>query len=87
MNVILVGGKILVVVLGLLIAYQGYRAYQRHQSRPMLFTSVGFLFLSLGSAIDCSLLAQVNLKSPLSGFVQTCVLTTGMLFVLHSIYR
>ena len=53
----------------------------------MLFTSVGFLFLSLGSAIDCSLLSQLHLKSPLSGFVQTGVLIIGMLFVLYSIYR
>jgi hypothetical protein len=87
MSVVLLGGTLLVVTLGLLIAYQGYRAYQRHQSRPMLFTSLGFLFISLGSAIDCSLLSQLNLNAPFSGLIQTCVLTTGMLFVLHSIYR
>lgn len=87
MNVVLVGGTLLVVVLGLLIAYQGYRAYRRQQSRPMLFASAGFLFLSLGCAIDCPLLAQLHLKSSLSGFVQTGILITGMLFVFHSIYR
>lgn len=87
MNVILVCGMALVFVLGLLIAYQGYRAYKRHQSRPMLFTAIGFLFLSIGSVIDCSVLAQFHLKSPISGWIQTCVLITGMGFVLYSIYR
>ena len=87
MNTILVAGKLLVLVLGLLIAYQGFRAYRRQQSQPMLLISAGFLFLSVGSSLDCSLLSMLNLKSPLSGLVQTCVLTVGMVFVLLSIYR
>jgi hypothetical protein len=87
MNALVVAGTLLAVVLGLAVSYQGYRAYRRQHSRPMLFTAIGFLFLAVGSALDCAVLGAVNVAAPLSGVVRTCVLVTGMAFVFHSVYR
>lgn len=65
MNVNLVAGKVLIVILGLVIAHHRYRVYQRYPSRPILFISIDFRFLSSGSAVDYSLLARLHLTSSL----------------------
>lgn len=43
----LVAYELLGAVLGVVIAYIAFRGYQRNQSRPMLFVSIGFA-LALG---------------------------------------
>lgn len=37
--------QILSVVVGVFIAYQAYRGYQRNESRPMLFIALGFVLV------------------------------------------
>ena len=41
----LFGADVLSAILGLAIAYIAYRGYQRNQSRPMLYISIGFVLV------------------------------------------
>lgn len=41
----LTGYEMVGAVLGLFVAYQAYRGYRRNDSRPMLFVSLGFIFV------------------------------------------
>ncbi|MCU4752364.1 hypothetical protein OB919_10255 [Halobacteria archaeon AArc-curdl1] len=82
----LVIAKLIVVTLGLLIAYQAYRSYRRGNGRPMLFVSIGFLFISVGSVIEGLLYELDILTIYQASSIQTGIVAFGMLFVLYSLY-
>ncbi|WP_117595479.1 DUF7521 family protein [Haloprofundus halophilus] len=78
--------KAIVVVLGLLIAVQGFRASRREQSRRMLFVAGGFALLSVGSVLESVCYDVFELSVFLSGLVQSSVLASGMLLILVSLF-
>ena len=82
----LVIAKLIVVSLGLLIAYQAYRSYRRINGRPMLFVSIGFLFISVGSVIEGILYEFEVLSIFQASAIQTGIVAIGMVFVLYSLY-
>ena len=86
MHLGLVVAKFVVVVLGLLIAYQGYRAYLREQSHRMLFVAIGFALISVGSVLEGLLYDVVRLSVFVSGTVQTGFLAVGMALMLYSLF-
>ena len=79
-------GKLLVMALGLLIAYQGFRGYRRNDSEPMLFVAMGFIFLTVGGTMGCSLIHTLNITPVTFGAAQTVLVMTGMGCVLYSLY-
>jgi hypothetical protein len=86
MQMELLAGKLLVMALGLLIAYQGFRGYRRNHSEPMLFVAVGFVFLTAGGTMGCSLIQTLGISSATFGVAQTVLVAVGMGFVLYSLY-
>ena len=86
MHLGLVAAKLVVVFLGFLIAYQGYRAYLRERSHRMLFVAAGFALVSVGSVLEGVLYDVVHLSVFVSGMVQTGFLATGMTLILYSLY-
>lgn len=86
MHIGLVIAKIVVVVLGLLIARQSYRAYLRYESRPMLYLAVGFSIISVGAVIEAVLYEVVDLSIFYAGMIQTTIVAIGMVAVLYSLY-
>lgn len=86
MRLELFAGKLLVMGLGLLIAYQGFRGYRRNQSEPMLFVAIGFVFLTIGGMMGCSLTQSLNISTATYGTAQTVLVATGMGCVLYSLY-
>ncbi len=86
MHVGLVVAKLVVVLLGLLIAYQAYRAYLRERSHRMLFVAVGFVLVSVGSVLEGVLYDVVHLSVFVSGMVQTGFLALGMTLILYSLF-
>jgi hypothetical protein len=86
MRVDLLAGKLLVMALGLLISYQGFRGYRRNQSQPMLFVAVGFVFLTAGGTMGCSLVQTLGVSPAALGVAQTLLVAVGMGFVLYSLY-
>ena len=87
MSLGLLAGKALTVGLGFLVALRGFQGYRRHESEPMLYLSVGFLFISVGGVMDCSFFRLVDVQTSFSGVLQTGLVAIGMVFVLVSMYR
>jgi hypothetical protein len=86
MRIELFVGKLLVMGLGLLIAYQGFRGYRRNQSEPMLFVAIGFVFLTIGGTMGCSLIQSLHISAATFGVAQTVLVAIGMGCVLYSLY-
>lgn len=86
MHTELIVAKTVVVVLGLVIAFQAYRSYRRGNGRPMLFVAIGFVFISLGSVIEGILFELDVVTIYQASAIQTTIVAVGMLFVLHSLY-
>ena len=82
----LVVAKTIVVVLGLLITYQAYRSYDRGNGTPMLYVSLGFLFISVGAVIEGILYELDFLTIYRASAIQTLIVAIGMVFVLYSLY-
>lgn len=86
MHIELVIAKSITVALGLSIAYQAYRGYAVHGSEPMLYVSVGFLFISVGAVIEGVLFDVVGLSIFMAGTIQTAIVAVGMLVILYSLH-
>lgn len=79
--------KFIVVVLGLLIAGQSYRAYVRHNNQSMLYLALGFSLISVGAVIEGVLYDGVDLSVFYSGMIQTLVVASGMVVILYSLHH
>lgn len=86
MHIELIVAKLVVVVLGLLIARQAYVGYRRYDSQPMLFVAVGFVFVAVGGVIEGVLFDVVGLSIFVAGTIQTLIVAVGFLCVLYSLY-
>lgn len=82
----LIVAKLIVLGLGLVIAITAYRGYQRHGSKAMLYLAVGFVLISVGTAIEGLLFELLDLDIFLASAIQTMVAASGMLVVLYSLY-
>lgn len=82
----LVLAKIVVVLLGLFIAFQGLRAFQRENNVRMLFLAAGFVFVSVGSVLEGVLYDVLQFSVFVAGMVQTVFVAVGMLLILYSLY-
>jgi hypothetical protein len=86
MSYLLVAGNLLVIALGFLVSYQSYRGYRRNDSTPMLYLSIGFLLLSVGGVLDCSLFSALHVVVPFASYVKTGLVATGMVTISYSLY-
>lgn len=82
----LIIAKIIVMILGVLIGLQSYRAYKRYNNQPMLYLSIGFVTISIGAVIEGILFDIANVSIFYSGMIQSIIVILGMGFVLYSLY-
>jgi hypothetical protein len=82
----LIVAKVVTMILGLAIAYEAYKGYQRHGSEPMLYVSIGFLFISVGAILEGLLFDVVGMHLHDASAIQTGIVAVGMLFVLYSLH-
>lgn len=82
----LIIAKIIVVILGVLIALQSYRAYRRYDNQPMLYLAIGFVTISIGAVIEGILFDIANVSIFYSGMIQSIIVIVGMSFILYSLY-
>lgn len=82
----LIIAKIIVIILGVLIALQSYRAYKRYNNQPMLYLAIGFVTISIGAVIEGILFDIANVSIFYSGMIQSVIVIIGMGFVLYSLY-
>ena len=86
MHTELIIAKLVVIGLGLGIAFQAYRSYRRGHGQPLLFVAIGFVFISLGAVIEGILYELDVLTIYQASAIQTGIVAVGMLFVLYSLY-
>lgn len=78
--------KLFTTSLGLLIAYQAYRGYNRHGAPLMLYVALGFGLISLGSLLEGALFELFQLSIFHAGIVASLVAAAGMLSILYALY-
>lgn len=82
----LIAAKLLVLALGLVIATTAYRGYRRYGSTAMLYLAIGFVLISIGTAIEGLLFELLELEIFLASAIQTLIAASGMLVILYSLY-
>lgn len=78
--------KVIVVILGSLIAAQGYRGYKRNNRSELLYVAWGFLLLSIGSILEGVLYDLMNWPLLTAGMVQSIIVAFGLLVILYSLF-
>lgn len=82
----LIAAKLIVLLLGLLIATRAYQGYRRHESTAMLYLAIGFALISVGTAIEGFLFELANMEIFLASTIQTIISGSGMIAILYSLY-
>ena len=82
---LLVASELVVVVLGLTIAYIAYRGYRRNESRPMLFVSLGFILLVGVPAVGGMLFLFVGLGEVTAAAINRASTIAGMTSILYGL--
>jgi len=77
--------KLITLVLSLLVAYLAYHGYQRSSSSPMLYVSVGFVFIGIGAICEGLIYRLFDTSLLSAALVQALVVSSGMLLVLASL--
>ena len=77
--------KVAIVVLGLFVAFQGYRAARRERSQRLLLVAGGFTLLSVGSVLEGICYDVLHWSTLLSGVVQTGFVGLGMACIVASL--
>jgi hypothetical protein len=85
-HTLFVVAKLLTTALGLLIAYQAYRGYQRHGTDLMLYVAVGFGLIALGGMLEGLLYEVMALSIFDAGLVAALVAAAGMGSILYALY-
>lgn len=78
--------KLLTMGFGLTVAYAAFRGYDRYQNVPLLYVSVGFVFISLGAGLEGLLFEFTPLSLYYATLVNTVFVALGIACVLYSIY-
>jgi uncharacterized membrane-anchored protein len=86
MHIGLVIAKIIVVSLGLSIAYQGYRGYRRNDNLELLYVACGFILISLGSILEGVFYDVMNWPLFTAGMIQSIIVAFGLMFILYSLF-
>ncbi|UPM44734.1 DUF7521 family protein [Halocatena salina] len=72
-------------VVGLFVAYQGYRGYMRNRNRTLLFLTVGILFLTAIPFVIKSWIRVTDALTLLQGTLVSQLLTIiGLIIILYA---
>jgi len=77
--------KLITLVLSLLVAYLAFHGYRRSDSDPMLYVSVGFVFIGVGAICEGLIYRTFNTSLQSAALVQALIVSCGLLFILASL--
>jgi len=78
--------KSLIGVLGLLLAYLSIKAYRKSKSKNMLFLSIGFGIITVGSILAGLSFEFLGFSLLQVNIVESLMILVGFIMVLYSIY-
>nr|WP_267164506.1 hypothetical protein [Halovenus salina] len=79
--------KFVTLALSLAVAYLAFHGYRRNQSEPMLYVSVGFVFIGAGAICEGLIHLTLGTSIVSAGLIQAAIVSSGMLFVLVSLVK
>lgn len=74
------------LVLGAFIVYLAYRGYKRNASRPLLYVSIGFGLITIGTVIEGLLYNLFRYELLVAVGIGTVVTILGFVAIIYSIY-
>jgi hypothetical protein len=77
--------KLVALLLSLAVAYLAFYAYRRSESAPMIYVSVGFVFIGVGAVCEGLILGVLGTSMFSAALVQAALVSTGMVLILRSI--
>ena len=78
--------KSLIGVLGLLLAYLSIKAYRKSKSKNMLFLSIGFGIITVGSILAGLSFEFLGFTLLQVNIVESLMILVGFIMVMYSIY-
>jgi len=78
--------KSLIGVLGLLLAYLSIKAYRKSKSKNMLFLSIGFGIITVGSILAGLSFEFLGFSLLQVNIVESLMILVGFIMVMYSIY-
>ena len=78
--------KSLIGVLGLLLAYLSLKAYRKSESKNMLFLSIGFGIITVGSILAGLSFEFLGFTLLQVNIVESLMILVGFIMVMYSIY-
>lgn len=78
--------KTLIGVLGLLLAYLSLKAYRKSKSKNMLFLSIGFGIITVGSILAGLSFEFLGFTLLQVNIVESLMILVGFIMVMYSIY-
>lgn len=82
----LIIAKVIVVILGGLIAAQGYRGYRRNNRAELLYVACGFTLISIGSILEGVFYDIMNWPLFTAGMIQSIIVALGLIVILYSLF-
>ena len=78
--------KSLIGVLGLLLAYLSIKAYRKSKSKNMLFLSIGFGIITVGSILAGLSFEFLGFTLLQVNIVESLMILVGFIMIMYSIY-
>lgn len=78
--------KIIIVVLGVLLVYLGWKSYKRSKAKEMVYLSLGFASMTVGSVVAGVLFEFLGFELLQVSIVESAMMILGFLSVIYSIY-
>jgi hypothetical protein len=81
----IVAVKLITLLLSLSVAYIAFHAYKRSESYPMVYVSVGFVFIGVGAICEGLVYDILGTTRFSAALVQAVLVSFGMVLILRSI--
>jgi hypothetical protein len=77
--------KLVTLLLSLAVAYLAFYAYRRSDDSPMLYVSVGFVFIGVGAICEGLVRNVLGTSMFSAALIQAALVSFGMVLILRSI--
>ncbi len=74
------------LILGTFIVYLAYKGYKRNSSKPLLYVSLGFAFITAGTVAEGILYVIFTSNLLVAIIAGTAITVIGLVAIIYSIY-
>ena len=78
--------KLVALILGSFIVYLAYTGYRRNAAKPLLYTSIGFALITLGTFVEGAIYVILGADLMPAIASGTTITVLGFIVIIYSIY-